>query len=191
MAKRTYRWLFLTVALGGLAADQVSKYEVFRRLYNDGRGDSVQIFEGKLELLAQFDASRRADCPLTSYSGEVMPRVNRGALFGLGNSHKDRANMIFAGVCVVATLGILIWGLRRPAAEDRWLTLSLGLILSGTVGNFYDRVVFGGVRDFIHFYWFEWPVFNVADCGLVVGAGILLLHAFFTPTEAKPDAAAA
>ena len=34
----------------------------------------------------------------------------------------------------------------------------------------YDRVVYGGVRDFLHFYWFEWPVFNFADCCLVGGA---------------------
>jgi signal peptidase II len=50
--------------------------------------------------------------------------------------------------------------------------------LAGTLGNLYDRLVFGGVRDFLHFYWFQWPVFNVADCCLVCGAGLLLIQAF-------------
>ena len=58
---------------------------------------------------------------------------------------------------------------------------ALGLILGGTVGNMYDRLVFGGVRDFMHFHHnsFEWPVFNVADCCLVVGAALLLVQAVF------------
>ena len=58
---------------------------------------------------------------------------------------------------------------------------ALGLILAGTVGNLYDRLVFNGVRDFLHFYYVEWPVFNFADCCLVVGAGLLLVQAMFAP----------
>ena len=52
------------------------------------------------------------------------------------------------------------------------------MILAGTLGNFFDRMIFHGVRDFLYFYWFEWPVFNVADCMLVVGEGLLLFQAF-------------
>ena len=46
---------------------------------------------------------------------------------------------------------------------------ALGLILGGTLGNLYDRVVYDGVRDFIdwHYHDLEWPVFNIADCCLV------------------------
>jgi lipoprotein signal peptidase len=69
--------------------------------------------------------------------------------------------------------------------------VALGLILGGTVGNLFDRLVFGGVRDFLYFYKIDWPVFNVADCCLVVGAGILLVQAvLFAPAdESKPAAA--
>ena len=67
---------------------------------------------------------------------------------------------------------------------------ALGLILGGTAGNLFDRVVFNGVRDWMHFYWFEWPVFNFADCCLVCGAGLLLLQAFWRqrtgPNRRKP-----
>jgi lipoprotein signal peptidase len=65
------------------------------------------------------------------------------------------------------------------------------LILAGTLGNLFDRVVFGGVRDFLYFYWFEWPVFNVADCFLVCGAGLLLLQAFATAPADKGKVAVA
>ena len=52
--------------------------------------------------------------------------------------------------------------------------------------------MFNGVRDWMHFYWFEWPVFNLADCCLVCGAGLLLLQAFWSPAHrAKPPAEAA
>jgi lipoprotein signal peptidase len=57
------------------------------------------------------------------------------------------------------------------------------------MGNLYDRVVFGGVRDFLHFYKFEWPVFNIADCCLVLGAGLLLVQAFLTHPAAAPESA--
>jgi lipoprotein signal peptidase len=76
--------------------------------------------------------------------------------------------------------------LRKKAQPDRLLFVALGLILGGTLGNLYDRIVFGGVRDFLCFYWFEFPVFNVADSCLVVGASLLLLQAFFAKKAGPP-----
>jgi len=114
-----------------------------------------------------------------------MPRVNHGALFGLMQEHKGGANQVFAGVSVLAAVGILIWVSRRNTSADGWLCAALGLILGGTVGNLYDRLVFNGVRDFLYFYRIDWPVFNVADCGLVVGAGMLLVHAFLPAKKAE------
>jgi lipoprotein signal peptidase len=108
-------------------------------------------------------------------------------LFSLGGEHKGDANKFFAVVSVLAALGISIWGLRKATGSDRWLCVALGLILGGTVGNLFDRVVFGGVRDFLYFYLIEWPVFNVADCCLVIGASLLLVQAVFGK---KPQPAA-
>jgi lipoprotein signal peptidase len=92
---------------------------------------------------------------------------------------------VFAGVSILAAAGIVVWATRRSTAADGWLSAALGLILGGTIGNLFDRIVFNGVRDFLYFYKIEWPVFNVADCCLVVGAGMLLAHAFlFAPADA-------
>ena len=120
-----------------------------------------------------------------------MPHVNKGGIFGLGNQGgqlfgmpvkigPNDANNFFAGVSILAALAIVGWCYSRRAPGDRLLCLALGLILGGTLGNLYDRIVFVGVRDFLYFHLIEWPVFNLADCCLVVGAFLLLGQAFLT-----------
>lgn len=213
-ATRSYRWLFVALAVVGLTADLGTKYGLFRWLYNDGRaveqgafrvyavqGEVVHgeydVIPGWFKFTAEFDpGTPTADGtlkPLQTWSAPVMPRVNHGALFGLGQQHKGLSNGVFAVVCVAAAVAIMVWIGRGHARHDRWLCIALGLVCAGTLGNFYDRLVFGGVRDFLHFYkpyWGdrEWPVFNVADCGLVVGAGMLLVQAMFAPGPEKKTA---
>jgi len=218
MPVRTYRWLLLALAVAGASADLVSKYGMFRWLYNRGnptRGDRFEswvftkdwyggrevylsggrynLIDGWFGFIAQFDPNAPlCDCGLDrlrTWSAPVMPRVNQGALFGMGGEHKGRANGVFATVSLLAAVGILVWGMQRTTAREKWLMAALGLILGGTVGNLYDRLVFHGVRDFLYFYYIDWPVFNVADCCLVVGAGLLLLQAVFASPPATPSAA--
>jgi signal peptidase II len=197
-ADRSYRWLFWSLALIGLVADQTSKYEVFRRLYEVavpwGRGwkGEADIIPGKFTLLAQFTSERDSGedmlSPLRTWSSDVLPQVNRGALFGIGSANGGDANTPFAIVSVLAAVAIICWSTRKNTGHERFLCLALGLILAGTLGNLYDRLVFGGVRDFLYWFWgVDWPVFNFADCCLVCGAGLLLLQAFFTePHTAAP-----
>jgi lipoprotein signal peptidase len=190
MAERTYRWLLISLAVVGFTADQASKYGVFKWLYNGGNfadlsGNSYDLVPGWFKLIAQFDPQATpCGCwyePLQTWSASVLPRVNHGALFGMGQEKKGTANGFFAAVSVFAAIAILSWGLRHSTARDKWLMVALGLILGGTLGNLYDRLVFNGVRDFMYFYYIEWPVFNFADCLLVVGAGVLLVQAIFAP----------
>lgn len=193
MPQRSYRWLVVVLALVGLTADLGSKYGVFRWLYERTPGiqhtfrGNYDVIPGWFMLTAEFDPTvPPCDCAfqgLQTWSAPVMPRVNHGALFGLGGQHKGGANQIFAGVSVLAALGIIVWATRASTARDGWLCAALGLILGGTIGNLFDRIVFNGVRDFLYFYRIDWPVFNIADCCLVVGAGLLLVHAFFVSPE--------
>jgi lipoprotein signal peptidase len=189
MTQRYYRGLLWSLAVFGFLADQGTKYGVFRWLYTPSHEGRVEVVPGAFRLIAQFtDETPVADgwrAPFQAWNGPVLPRVNRGALFGLGDDFNAYANGFFAAVSVTAAMAIAAWSIRRTAATDRWLCTALGLILAGTLGNLFDRVVFGGVRDFLYFYWFEWPVFNVADCFLVCGAGLLLLQAFTTTSAEK------
>lgn len=70
--------------------------------------------------------------------------------------------------------------LLKCGASDKLMFWAIVLVLSGGVGNMIDRIFRdGNVIDFLHFeFWPTFPVFNVADCAIVVGAGLLLLYFF-------------
>jgi lipoprotein signal peptidase len=182
MSERSYRVLLWLLAVTGLALDQSSKYAVFAWLGEKPDHEYV-IFrtdKGGFQLVAQFEREE---------GSSRIPHVNQGALFGFLRDHKTLANSGFAVVSLLAAAAIVYWSTHKSTARDRWLCGALGLILAGTLGNFYDRIVFNGVRDFLHWnYLFDWPVFNIADCCLVCGAGLLLLQAFATqPAKEKEE----
>lgn len=195
MTERSYRRLLWSLVLIGFSLDLGTKYLVFHWLYNGGAGNEYVVVPGMFELMAQFsgvtDPGDQLLSPLRTIAGDVLPRVNHGALFGFAGSKGMLANSVFASVSVAAALAIAYWSSLRSTIHDRALCAALGLILAGTLGNLYDRIVFNGVRDFIHWHYYdlvEWPVFNIADCCLVCGAGLLLLQAFVAQPVPTPEA---
>ena len=201
-SQRPYLWLFAILGVVGFVTDQTTKYIVFAKLYPDERSDhqAQDIIPGYFELRTNFtledDASDGHLSFLRTLGGTRVPHVNKGALFGIGNDGGGM-NTFFAAISILAAGFITFWATRASVARDRFLCLALGLILGGTLGNLYDRIVFGGVRDFLHCYYDThiWPDFNIADCCLVCGAGVLLVHSFFVsdhvPQSTTPEAAAA
>ncbi len=99
---------------------------------------------------------------------------NTGAAFGL----LPGARVFFVVASVAASVFIVRVGMRTPPTM-RLRRLALAGILGGAVGNLVDRVLFGSVIDFIQIGWagHYWPVFNVADVGVSVGAVLLALDA--------------
>jgi signal peptidase II len=184
---KTYRTMLWTLALVGLAADQVGKYSVFAAL---ARADDNRLWLFRADDRHGFSLHTMYE--KVGPDGSYTPHVNQGALFGIGRDYEAYANTIFAAVSLAAAAAIVYWSFRPRAARDLWVCTALGLILAGTLGNLYDRVVFNGVRDFLHWnYLFDWPVFNIADSCLVCGACLLLLQAFSRQAAAKTDKAEA
>jgi lipoprotein signal peptidase len=188
MPNKSYRVVLWTLALLGVAADQTSKYGVFSWLAHV-EGNQYWVFHAGpnlgFRLAAQYEK-------LDPDGKEFRPHVNHGALFGLFQKQEALANTGFAVISTAAAVAIAYWSMRKGAARSLWVCTALGLILAGTLGNLYDRVFFGGVRDFLHWWypeWFNWPVFNVADCCLVCGAGLLLMQAFGRPAAAAKESA--
>ena len=78
--------------------------------------------------------------------------------------------MVIMLVCIALLL--------KYGTKDKLMFWAIILVLSGGIGNMIDRAFRGGnVIDFLHFeFWPTFPVFNVADCAIVIGAGLLLLY---------------
>ena len=123
----------------------------------------------------------------------IETALNHGAVFGLGQGKV----WFFALMSLVALSGILYWLSKGNAVRDRLLTVTLGVITGGILGNLYDRLGLWSsfktyaVRDWIRFSYGEhvWPNFNIADSLLVIGAGLLVWHSFRNPdvlNQAQP-----
>jgi len=121
---------------------------------------------------------------------------NEGALWGIGQGFTS----VFAGLSLLAVLGIIFWLFVFRGAASLWLTVTLGLVMSGTLGNLYDRLgwheceVAGrqlfAVRDFLSFTFgnYHYPIFNFADVFLVTGAIMLGLYSFLMDVEPADNA---
>jgi signal peptidase II len=77
---------------------------------------------------------------------------------------------------------VLVTWLARTPRRDWRTALPLALIVGGAAGNLIDRLHAAQVTDFIHVYFRQWnyPVFNIADCGITVGAVMLIVFGMFT-----------
>jgi len=167
--------VFLSVAIPVLLIDLASKHIVFRAMgaVADGQaigapGRRAAIIRGILEI----------ECVL-----------NRGAFSGWF------AGMPWLLVAISITALIVIGAIVvRARTLPAIALLACSLIWAGTAGNLHDRLLFGGVRDFIRVtipHIFEpWPNFNVADSGICIGVCLLLLHEF-RGKKGRSDAPAA
>jgi signal peptidase II len=91
---------------------------------------------------------------------------NSGAAFGFAPAGAS----IFLLASIAVAIGLVVYIVRNPGSP--WNDAVLGLIMGGTLGNGYDRVVYGTVTDFINLHFF--PVFNVADSAISVGVVLLI-----------------
>jgi signal peptidase II len=107
---------------------------------------------------------------------------NTGAAFSLfadSPSHWKTGLLIGFSLIAMVIVSVLLWR-QRSALTITGIALSL--ILGGAVGNLWDRVASGRVVDFLLFYvkQYQWPVFNLADSAIVVGAGLLVAEILFS-----------
>jgi signal peptidase II len=150
-------WYVLSLlVLSILAADQVSKYAVYKFTAD---GSLRVLIPGLLNL---------------------VHTTNPGVAFGLlANSQSPWLAKLLI-VFSVSVIALLIWLLATGRAGG-WLgQCGLALILGGAAGNVLDRVLRRSVTDFIDFHVgsFHWYTFNVADSAIVVGAGLVILELF-------------
>lgn len=99
---------------------------------------------------------------------------NTGAAWSFLSQAGGWQRWFFVGLSAVISVLIFFW-IRQLSREEKLTAFSLSLILGGAVGNLIDRLLYGHVIDFIHVYYqsFHWPVFNIADSAITVGAILL------------------
>ena len=157
MTPQRLGWL---VAAGSLVADQLSKNLLLYGLNFRALGPAARI--------------------------DVLPFMNLVMVWNRGVSY----GLFQAGSFTGAAL-LVVFSLAAVAALSWWLlrtnrctvALGLGLVIGGALGNVIDRVLYGAVADFFHFYAFghDWYVFNVADAAITVGVVVLLWDGFMRP----------
>ncbi|MDH5432944.1 MAG: signal peptidase II [Gammaproteobacteria bacterium] len=122
---------------------------------------------------------------------EVMPffnlviRYNSGAAFSFLADAGGWQVYFFSILTTLVSVGILYYLAVTPKT-NRWLSISLCLVLAGALGNLHDRVTLGYVIDFIDWYYDadnHWPAFNIADSVILIGAVMLLLEGYVNKDE--------
>ena len=103
---------------------------------------------------------------------------NNGISFGLFNNNNEINALI---ISLIATVIIIFLIRLLSKSKTKKLSIGLGMIIGGAIGNVIDRSIYGAVMDFldVHINVYHWPAFNVADSGITVGALILVFDSLF------------
>lgn len=151
--------IYATIVIVSVIADQATKISVSRAL---------ELYE-QIPVLPMFN---------------ITLAHNYGAAFSFLNVPGGAQRWIFTGISAIVSIILVIWLWRLTKAE-KWLGISLSLILGGAIGNLIDRAYQGYVVDFIQVYYDRWyfPSFNIADSAIFCGTVLLLGLTFFE----KPD----
>lgn len=142
--------LFFLIIVGGVAVDHLFKYWALMNLMGQGGRELIPAL-----LNLQFVK-------------------NTGAAFGILSGHP----VLLAVISIAILTVLLIYTLKCERRHPVFMIAS-ALIISGALGNLIDRVFRGYVVDFLEFAFVEFPVFNVADCFVVVGAVLLAIQVLF------------
>ena len=124
----------------------------------------------------------------------VLPMVNltlaynSGAAFSFLSGTGEWHRWFFAGFSTLMSVGLVLWIIKLDKTTHL-LLLALSLILGGAVGNLIDRACFGYVIDFIDVYYkhYHWPVFNIADSAICLGAFLLFIDMLKKDKKDKKD----
>jgi len=141
----------------------------------------------------------RVSVPVTSFFSFTLSH-NTGAAFSFLADQSGWQRWFFIILTMFVCSILLAW-VYRLKAHERWLAVALCLVLGGAIGNLFDRVVHGYVVDFLHFHYFfnfdswQWnfnyPVFNLADSFICIGAVMMAIDMFRTPKVSETTEALA
>lgn len=149
-------WAWYGLALVCLVLDQVTKFVATEQL----------VYANRVAI--------------TSFFNFTLSH-NPGAAFSFLSDAGGWQRWFFGVIASVVSVVLVVW-IARLGDTKRFEACALALVLSGAIGNLYDRMAYGYVIDFIevHYQHHYWPVFNIADSAICIGAAMLLWDMFRT-----------
>lgn len=178
--------LILITALIVLALDQISKYAIYNAFVVDTLGYTGAATD--LNALKSFlgtVASRNA-IPADGNFIVLSFTANDAALFGIGNGNEWAVRLLAAMTAVF--LFLLLFFARRNAKKlPKYSAFVFGLLIGGSIGNLFDRIAFGYVRDMIYVKAIDFPIFNVADSAICIAIGLLVIETLFLKRDGLFD----
>ncbi len=116
--------------------------------------------------------------------------INTGAAFGIMSRLPDGMKIPFLVSVSIMAMLLILYLIIKAKGDNKLYIISLSLVFAGAVGNLVDRIMLGGVRDFIsmHIYRLHWPVFNVADSAITVGIVFLAYELIIAEPKREKEA---
>lgn len=148
----------------------------------------IVVLDQITKIWADTTLTMYEQIPITGFFN-ITKAYNYGAAFSFLDNAGGWQRWFFTAVSLIVSIVLSVWLYRMTRAE-RWLSLSIALILGGAVGNLIDRVWYGYVVDFIQVYWKTsyFPSFNIADAAITCGTIILLVLTLFEKNDVNADA---
>ncbi len=106
---------------------------------------------------------------------------------GVAFSMFEGKSILFFVLAIISAVFMVYVICSKKWLKTKLEKISIGLLLGGTIGNAIDRLVFGGVRDFIYLKFINFAIFNVADMAITIGAILFCVSIIFLRDRKKDD----
>lgn len=168
------------IALIVIALDQGSKYWImFRHVVGTlGYTGSWSDLNALRTFLSQTDVVAKNAIPVNGKFIVLSFTANDAALWGIGNGNAWAVRLLLALTAVFLFL-LLFFAIRTRKNMPKLSKFIMGLLIGGSIGNLFDRIAFGYVRDMIYAKFINFPIFNIADAAICIAIALLLFEAFF------------
>ena len=172
--------LIFFTALIVLALDQISKYWIVSGFVIGKLGYTGSVFDldALRAFLSQSDVAANNAIPQNGNFIVLSFTANDAALWGIGNGKAWALRLLLALTAVFLML-LLFFTFRTRKKLPALSKLIVGLLIGGSIGNLFDRIVFGYVRDMIYAKFINFPIFNIADSAICIAIALLVFEAFF------------
>jgi signal peptidase II len=168
------------------ALDLGTKSWAEENLSRPRRGETPPVCEPGEDGWSEYQRMRDDSVVWVEDWLELEYAENCGAAFSLLHGAPHQARVAIFSLAAFAAIVVLSF-LFASGRGGIWLTIGAPLVVSGALGNLIDRLRYGYVVDFVHFEWpglFDYPVFNVADIGVVVGVICLVIDGWRSDPKA-------